>query len=154
MLKQKVIKKIDNNREELVILLKELIRQNTVNPPGNEFKIVNIIKKRFNARNIRFDIFEKEKGRTNIIGYIGRGKLDLLIACHSDVVHAGSGWKTNPFVPVIKQDKLYGRGATDNKGPLASIILLAEILNEFQPQFKGQFIIGVFADEEKGKSDE
>ena len=34
-----------------------------------------------------------------------------------DVVPAGDGWETDPYEPVIKDGKIYARGASDDKGP-------------------------------------
>lgn len=59
----------------------------------------------------------------NIDGYIGEmdmgnGPNLIGILCHSDVVAAGDGWNTEPFEPQIIDGKLYGRGTSDDKGPL------------------------------------
>ena len=50
----------------------------------------------------KYKKYEKSKGRTNIVAEIGKGKSELLIACHLDTVPAGDGWKTNPFKAVEK----------------------------------------------------
>ncbi len=59
----------------------------------------------------------------NIDGYVGEMDMgngpDLIgILCHSDVVAAGEGWNTEPFEPQVIDGKLYGRGSSDDKGPL------------------------------------
>ncbi len=107
-------------------LLKDLISLKTVNPPGNEFKVINYVKGFFKKNNIKFKIFSKEKSRLNLIGYIGKGKPELLISCHSDTVPAGEGWKTNPFKAVIKNGMVYGKGVVDDKGPLVSLMVAAK----------------------------
>ena len=43
-------------------------------------------------------------------------------AGHLDVVPPGNGWSTDPFEPVQKGDLLYGRGAVDMKGSIASFV--------------------------------
>lgn len=49
---------------------------------------------------------------------------------HYDVEEAGDGWSTDPFVPVIADGRLYGRGMGDNLGPLAlRLLALEDILN-------------------------
>jgi succinyl-diaminopimelate desuccinylase len=90
--KEHIVSYIQDHEEEIVRLSTELIGANTVNPPGNEYLAVNIIKKYFNAHGIRYDVFEKITGRSNIIGYIGKGNPTLLVACHLDVVPPGDGW--------------------------------------------------------------
>ena len=61
---------------------------------------------------------------------IGKGNETIGIVCHLDVVPAGENWDTNPFELTKKGNKLYGRGATDDKGPLAASIIALKIINE------------------------
>lgn len=49
---------------------------------------------------------------------MGNGPDLIGILCHSDVVAAGDGWDTEPFEPRVIDGKLYGRGSSDDKGPL------------------------------------
>ena len=49
---------------------------------------------------------------------------------HVDVVPAGSGWIYPPFEGVVKDGKIYGRGAIDDKGPIISILYSMKILLE------------------------
>jgi acetylornithine deacetylase/succinyl-diaminopimelate desuccinylase family protein len=143
-------KSVDSGKEEMIRLLSKLIAADTTNPPGNERRAAKVVEKFFKKNRIAYKIFEKEKGRTNIIGYIGKGKPRIIIACHLDVVPAGSGWKTNPFRMKVKKGKAYGRGATDNKGPLASVLIAGKILKSFEKKLKGQVVLACVADEECG----
>lgn len=136
--------------KETAALLKELIARNTVNPPGNEFLIAEFLEKYFKKQGIHTKRFEKEKGRTNLLAWIGRGKPELMIVTHSDVVPAGSGWKTNPFKGIEKNGRIYGRGAEDNKGPLAACAVLLSVLKKHESNLKGKLSLLVAADEEKG----
>ncbi len=131
-------------------LATELIGANTVNPPGNEYLAVNVVEKYFKIHGIHYDIFEKIKGRTNIVGYIGSGNPILLVACHLDVVPPGDGWNTDPFKSVVKNGRIYGRGASDNKGQMACMLVLARLLKENESKLKGSFLLVGVADEEKG----
>lgn len=143
-------KMVDSRRKEMVRLLGKLIAADTTNPPGNERRAAKVVEKFFRKNRIAYRTFEKEKKRTNIIGYIGRGKPRLIIACHLDVVPAGSGWKTNPFKMKVKGGKVYGRGAEDNKGPLASVLVAGKVLKSLESRLKGQVVLACVADEEKG----
>jgi acetylornithine deacetylase/succinyl-diaminopimelate desuccinylase family protein len=145
-----IIKEIEHKRGEIIKLLSKLIAAKTVNPPGDEYKVAKIIEEEFKKAKIRYKKFEKQKGRTNIIGYIGKGKPELMLVAHADTVPAGEDWKTNPFKAAIKGDKIYGRGAADNKGPLASIIILGKILKKYEKQLKGTLMLAILADEETG----
>lgn len=56
----------------------------------------------------------------------------LCFAGHVDVVPAGDGWETNPFVPVIKEGKIYARGTQDMKSGLAAFIQACKDTEDFQ----------------------
>lgn len=82
----------------------------------------------------------------NYIGEIdfGQGDETIGIACHTDVVPAGKGWRTEPFKAVIKNGKVYGRGSADNKGPSLAAYYALLILKEagFKPKKKIAFLLG------------
>jgi acetylornithine deacetylase/succinyl-diaminopimelate desuccinylase-like protein len=46
----------------------------------------------------------------------------LIFSGHTDTVNAASSWKTNPFLPKIRNGRLYGLGASDMKGSIAAFI--------------------------------
>ncbi len=60
----------------------------------------------------------------------GRGKNNLTIMAHADVVPAGSGWKEPPFKMVEKKGVLYGRGVADDKGPLLATYYAMKALRD------------------------
>lgn len=68
----------------------------------------------------------------NLMGRIGHGPRVLAIDGHCDVVDIGNRalWETEPFQPMIKDGKIYGRGACDQKGGLASAIYAGKVLTE------------------------
>jgi acetylornithine deacetylase/succinyl-diaminopimelate desuccinylase-like protein len=76
----------------------------------------------------------------------------VCVPAHTDVVPVGEGWDTDPFEPVIKDGCMYGRGTTDDKGPLASTLLLAAFLKQHEDEFTGTFLAGAVADEEVGSA--
>jgi acetylornithine deacetylase/succinyl-diaminopimelate desuccinylase family protein len=137
-------------KSETIKLLSDLIAEDTTNPPGNEARAADVVKRFFEAEGIAYRIFEKEKGRTNIIGYIGKGKPRMLLSCHMDTVPAGEGWDSNPFKARVDGDKIYGRGAVDNKGPLVGILMAAKTLKKVEASLRGQVIVACVADEEAG----
>ena len=149
---KEIVDHIQNQEKEIIRLAKELIDVDTTNPPGNEYLAVDIVKKYFNTHRIRYDTYEKAKGRTNIIGYIGSGNPILLVACHLDVVPSGDGWSTGPFEAVVSNGRIYGRGASDNKGQMASMLVLARYLKENESKLNGSFLLIGAADEERGSS--
>ncbi|HFS85170.1 MAG TPA: succinyl-diaminopimelate desuccinylase [Epsilonproteobacteria bacterium] len=68
----------------------------------------------------------------------------LCFAGHVDVVPPGEGWETNPFVPVVKEGKIYARGAQDMKPGVAAFI---QVLKEVDT-FKGRLSVLLTSDEE------
>jgi len=68
----------------------------------------------------------------------------LCFAGHVDVVPAGDGWMTNPFVPVIKEGKIYARGTQDMKSGVAAFV---QTCKEAE-QFEGTLSILLTSDEE------
>ncbi len=140
----------EEKENEGVELLAELVRADTINPPGNEYRATEIVEKFLGKYNIGFNCHEAEPGRTNLLAKIGKGKPIVFVPAHTDVVPVGDGWETNPFEPVIKDGFMYGRGTTDNKGALTSVLLLAAFLKKHEDEFSGTFFVGAVADEECG----
>ncbi len=69
---------------------------------------------------------------------------------HYDVVPAGSGWTVDPFKPTIKNGKIYGRGASDMKGGITTIILVLKMLQDPGINLNGSIEISFVPDEEIG----
>lgn len=150
-------KYMQNEEKDIIDFSCKLISTKTENPPGNEVLAAHVVENFFQSFRIPYTIFEKIKGRTNIIGYIGQrdqthNAPTLLVACHLDVVPAGDDWKRNPFEAWVENGRIYGRGASDNKGQLASLMAVAKFLKENEHTLKGQFLLAGVADEERGST--
>lgn len=78
----------------------------------------------------------------------GGGKT-LLFNAHSDVVPPSQG-QDSPWEPVIKDGIIYGRGACDDKGPMAGIYLLLATLKDMQVPLKGDVVVHIVNEEENG----
>ena len=68
----------------------------------------------------------------------------LCFSGHVDVVPAGDGWKTNPFVPVIKEGYIYARGTQDMKSGVAAFVQTCKEVEKFE----GTLSILLTSDEE------
>lgn len=77
------------------------------------------------------------------------GKL-LAFAGHTDVVPTGplEQWSSDPFVPVQRDGRLYGRGAADMKASLAAFVVAAEEFVAAHPQHRGSIGLLITSDEE------
>jgi acetylornithine deacetylase/succinyl-diaminopimelate desuccinylase-like protein len=150
---------------QVVDMIREMVREKTVNVVseklaehpylkirGEEFRVAKIVERELGRIGIPHRSFARMEGRPNVIGTLGAdssGKR-LLMPAHMDIVPAGEGWDSDPFEVLERDGKLYGRGTLDNKGPLASIILAAEVLKVLGLDLKlrGQLMIAALSDEE------
>ncbi len=79
-------------------------------------------------------------------------KLDIL--AHLDVVPGGDGWSvTEPFDPVVKDGKLYGRGTIDDKGPAVAALYAMKAVRDLDIPLKAGVRLILGTDEECGSSD-
>jgi succinyl-diaminopimelate desuccinylase len=74
----------------------------------------------------------------------------LCFAGHTDVVPTGpvDKWDSDPFVPVIRNERLYGRGAADMKGSLAAFVTAIEAFVTAHPNHGGSIALLITSDEE------
>ena len=80
----------------------------------------------------------------NLFATRGRGGPHFAFAGHSDVVPPGEGWRSDPFVPTVEGELLYGRGAVDMKGAIAAFITAASRMT----QQRGTLSLIITGDEE------
>jgi succinyl-diaminopimelate desuccinylase len=145
------IYKLSGSEQKLLLaLLEKLVAANTVNPPGNEDRVVKVVESFLKSLGIKYRIYRKAKGRGNIVWSLGPSKKEILIAAHSDTVPVGEGWKTDPFKMVRKKGNIFGRGVVDNKSPLAGMLLATKILQEHEGGLKSKITFAAVADEERG----
>ena len=80
----------------------------------------------------------------------GSGGPVFCFAGHTDVVPTGplEEWKTDPFVPTIREGVLYGRGAADMKSGLAAMVTATEEFVRAHPKHKGTLAFLITSDEE------
>ncbi len=138
-------------QHELLELLCALIRHKSENPPGEEQLVAEFIYHYFQQENIDVELQEVAPGRPNVIAHLkgtGVGKR-LLFNGHIDVVPCGSGWSSEPFEPLIKDDKVFGRGAADMKSGVAAMMYAATLLKRNQDKFSGDLTLVFNVDEER-----
>jgi acetylornithine deacetylase len=139
---------------ELVKLLEDMVRINSVNPslvagaPG-EAEIAEYVAERMGSLGLEARVFEVEPGRANAVGVLkgsGGGKT-LLLNGHLDTV--GIDYMTiDPLDPVLKDGKVYGRGTFDMKGGLAASLAAVKAIVDSGLQLKGNIIVAGVCDEE------
>jgi succinyl-diaminopimelate desuccinylase len=62
--------------------------------------------------------------------HVGNGTAIIGVLCHIDVVEGGKGWDGDPFKPVIQDNRVYGRGSSDNKGPMLTALYAIKRLRD------------------------
>ena len=156
-----LFKIIDARREELVELARALIRFPTVNPPGEAYQpCAEFIGRRLGARGFNVEYVRAigtpgDSERYPRINVIARREGNRPGPCvhfnsHIDVVQTGAGWSMDPFAAVLKDGKVYGRGACDMKGGLAASIIAVEALLDSHDHLPGALEISGTVDEESG----
>ena len=136
-------------------LLKEYIRIDTTNPPGNEMKAARFLEKIFKQQGIDYQIFDLGNGRANIMASLpGDGALrPIILMHHMDVVPAEKEfWKHDPFAAVVDQGEIYGRGALDIKGKGITDLMVMLRLKEEKVKLHREVIFLGLADEEEGST--
>ena len=94
------------------------------------------------------------EGRPNLGGTLkgtGGGR-SIMLTGHIDVVPPGAPehWSTDPFMPVLKDGFLHGRGTVDMKGGVACMLMAVEILKELNIPLSGDVVFTTVVDEEIG----
>ncbi|MCG8469684.1 MAG: M20/M25/M40 family metallo-hydrolase [Gemmatimonadetes bacterium] len=104
-------------KDESVELVRDYIRVNTVNPPGNETRAVEFFARIFDAEGIAYETAESAPGRGNIWARIeGGDEPAVILLHHTDVVPADADhWTADPLGAEVRDGLIYGRGALDTK---------------------------------------
>lgn len=94
-------------------------------------------------------------GTTNLWARRGTAAPLVVFAGHTDVVPTGplDRWHTDPFVPTIKDGKLFGRGAADMKSSIAAFVTAAEEFVMAHPNHRGSIAFLITSDEEGPATD-
>jgi succinyl-diaminopimelate desuccinylase len=140
------------NRDEIIQIVCDLVRQNTVNLPGNEYLCKEIVSNCMAQLGMEISYYEKKPGRTNVVGRMGSGAKSIGFVSHMDVVPPGEleQWDTPPFEPTIKEGRIYGRGTLDDKGSFACAYSACKAFIAEHPDFDGTIYLIAAADEELG----
>jgi len=137
-------------RDEVTELLQELIRVDTVNPPGNETMAAELLRAYLEPHGVQCELYARVPERANLVARIpGRGGPRLALLSHTDTVLAAAGeWEFGPWSGELRDGEVWGRGALDMKGEVAAgAVALASLAREgFAPS--GDLIFVAAADEE------
>jgi succinyl-diaminopimelate desuccinylase len=114
--------------QDAVSLTRDLLRFDTVNPPGQERDCAHMAGQLLESWGFSVQFSEYEKDRTSVIARAGGSdkKPPLCLTGHLDVVPLGTRkWSKDPFSGEADGDKLYGRGSSDMKAGVAAMVVAA-----------------------------
>ncbi len=139
-------------RAEATVLLQELLRVDTVNPPGNETAAAEVLVEYLARDGIESELIARVPDRANLVARIPGGDgPSLAFLSHTDTVLADPAeWERDPWSGDLVEGEIWGRGALDMKGQVAaSAVAFASLAREgFTPS--GDVLLLVVADEEVG----
>ncbi len=166
---------IDERKEELYSLLSELIKINSESfvSYGNEEDCARYIYNLCKELGLESDMFSpididgfdkhpdympgrNLENRYNVVArYAGReNKDELMLMAHIDTVKIGdiNSWEREPLSGEIKDGKIYGRGACDDKYAIATALFVVRLLKEYGFEPKKNLLFAAYCDEEYGGS--
>jgi acetylornithine deacetylase/succinyl-diaminopimelate desuccinylase-like protein len=152
---EQVLDYLATRREELVDFAAALVATPSVNPPGDERAVADLIQERAAALGLPpAEVVAAAPHRPNLVFRLRgeRGTPVLLFNGHMDTKPVTDAdrplWETDPLQPVIRDGRMYGLGATDMKGGLAAMLYAAGALAAVSPALAGDLLLAFVADEE------
>ena len=166
---------IERRKDELFILLSDLVKINSesIGSVGNEEECAGYIYKLCKEMNLETDLFSpldvndfehhpdyipgrNLENRYNVVArYQGVVNEDeLMLMAHTDTVKTGdvSSWDLDPFSGEIRDGKIFGRGATDDKYGIATALFVMKVLKDYGFVPKKNLLFAAYSDEEYGGS--
>ena len=162
-MQEKILNKLDELENDMIKSLCEICRIPAVSPhnngTGEEAKAHEIEKiiKNFGLGSVEWQLVPDSESQTGnrpsiFLNYPGKISRRLCFLTHIDIVPEGdkSAWSIDPFKPVVKGTRIYGRGVSDNGMSLIASIFALKAIHDLQitPEFTVN--LGFVADEEMG----
>jgi succinyl-diaminopimelate desuccinylase len=157
----RVLEAVDAAAPEIVAFTSDLIKVPTVNPPGEHYAdCARMIGERLEACEFEVEVLAakgcaehtRSHPRFNVVGS-RRGRSErpaVHLNGHYDVVPAGDGWTLDPFAGVVRDGRIYGRGACDMKAGIAAALFAAESVRRAGVELQGSVEVSATPDEESG----
>lgn len=114
---------VDGNHEEIANLALELLSFETANPPGGTAPVIEFLQEYSEAAGLATERIVVDPAKPNLLVTVpGESDRTLLYLGHVDTVpYSEEEWRYDPLGE-RDDDRLYGRGATDMKGPAAALL--------------------------------
>jgi acetylornithine deacetylase/succinyl-diaminopimelate desuccinylase family protein len=120
------------------------------NPPGNEAAVARALGKYLRRAGLTVEYQPIAPRRVNMLATLcGRQPGPTLLYCgHSDTMPITGTWSVDPHGGVIRDGRLYGRGACDMKGGLAAMAAAGAALSQMRGIMRGTLLLAAVIDEE------
>lgn len=143
-----VLKHVDADR--LIRLAQDMVRIPSDNPPGNEAELAKFLAEYLTRAGMDVELREVAPGRPNVVARLGKvgSRPHLILNGHTDALPPGDGWTRDPYGGELINGRLYGRGSTDMKGPVASLIASMEAVKRSGVKLRGTVTLEAVVDEE------
>ena len=171
--RDRIQRAVEEIRDEMVGFLQQLVRIDTVVPPGNNYRdcarlLAKTMKKfGYEVRSLEVPAERVEQSlramrlpvpnggplpRVNVLARRqGSGSRRVLhFSGHFDVVPPGEGWSTDPFSGELRDGQVYGRGSTDQKSGIAASLYAVEAIRRSGLRLPGTVEQSATVDEEWG----
>jgi succinyl-diaminopimelate desuccinylase len=142
---------VRDHREELITLALDLLAIDTSNPPGDTREIVTEIEGVLDPLPVDVERFAVDPAKPNLlVGIPGKSDRTLLYNGHLDTVpFEADAWTHDPLGERV-DDRVYGRGATDMKGAVASMLLAIQAFAAADAEPPVTLLFAFVSDEEVG----
>ncbi len=125
-----------------VVLLRELVAIPSIS--GDENRVAQTVHAWAQERGMRSEL----AGRNVVIRVGASDSKRLLLNSHLDTVAPVASWKTDPFCPVLEDNRIIGLGANDAKGCVASMLSAVARLTDVP--LAGEVVLALTVEEESG----
>lgn len=148
------MERAESLRDDMVLTTQELVRIPSVEaeavgeyPYGKE-----VYKALAKALEISEAMGFKTKNIDNQAGHVemGEGEEILALLCHVDVVPEGSNWTYPPYAAEVHNNKIFGRGTIDDKGPAAAALYAMKIVKDLNIKLNKKVRLILGTNEESG----
>jgi succinyl-diaminopimelate desuccinylase len=157
----RVLREVEQAADEVVDFTAGMIRIPTINPPGEHYEdCARYIGDRLSSLGFETEYIAAEgrpehtrqHPRVNVVGtrHGVRTRPTVHLNGHFDVVPVGQGWTVDPFAGLVREGRVYGRGACDMKAGIAAAAYAAEAIRRAGVAVPGTIEVSGTVDEESG----
>jgi succinyl-diaminopimelate desuccinylase len=139
----------------LITLLQRLIQIPSPNPPGDSTEIAAFIIKTMQAAGCSVSALSPnaKPNAVSVVATLGSGEPVIMLHAHIDTVpiaaHEAQNWHIDPYSATIENGRVYGKGAVDDKAPLAAMMQVMIDVAQ-RPLKRGTLVLVAAAEEETG----